>query len=57
MAAKTGDTCTKCRSGKLAVASSQRSGDYQTRYLRCAKCGSTDKQILAAAEIRRVKVA
>jgi hypothetical protein len=55
MAAKSGDPCPRCRDGRLAVASSQRSGDYQTRYLRCAKCGCTDKQIVAATEIRRVK--
>jgi hypothetical protein len=36
------------------VASSQRSGDYQTRYLRC-RCGNTDKHIIPATEIRRVK--
>lgn len=57
MAAKTGDPCPACRKGRLAVASSQRSGEYQTRYLRCGKCGCTDKQILHAAEVRRVKVA
>jgi hypothetical protein len=55
MAAKTGDPCQRCRDGKLVVASSQRSGDYQTRYLRCTRCGNTDKHILAASEIRRVK--
>ena len=52
--ANSGDACPKCRSGKLAVASSQRSGDYQTRYLRCAKCGCTDKQIILATKVRRV---
>jgi len=55
--ASSGDPCPKCRDGKLAVASSQRSGEYQTRYLRCQRCGCTDKQILAAAEVRRVKIA
>jgi hypothetical protein len=54
MAAKSGDSCPLCKSGKFVVASSQRSGDYQTRYLRC-RCGNTDKHILPAAEIRRVK--
>jgi hypothetical protein len=54
MAARSGDPCPRCREGKFVVASSQRSGDYQTRYLRC-RCGNTDKHILPAAEIRRVK--
>jgi hypothetical protein len=54
MAAKSGDSCPRCREGKFAVASSQRSGEYQIRYLRC-RCGNTDKHIVAAAEIRRVK--
>ena len=53
MASRAGDLCDKCRNGRLAVASSQRSGEYQTRYLRCNRCGNTDKQIVAAAEIRR----
>jgi hypothetical protein len=51
--ASSGDPCPKCRDGKLAVASSQRSGEYQTRYLRCARCGCTDKQILRAVNVRR----
>jgi hypothetical protein len=55
MAAKSGDSCPLCKSGKFVVASSQRSGEYQTRYLRC-RCGNTDKHIVPAAEIRRVKV-
>jgi hypothetical protein len=38
------------------IASSQRSGDYQTRYLRCPKCGATDKQTLLAVEVRRRKL-
>jgi hypothetical protein len=54
MAAKSGDSCPICKSGKLLVASSQRSGEYQIRYLRC-RCGNTDKHIIPAAEIRRVK--
>jgi DNA-directed RNA polymerase subunit M/transcription elongation factor TFIIS len=57
MAAKSGDPCPRCREGRLVVASSQRSGEYQTRYLRCQRCGNTDKHILPANEIRRVKVA
>jgi hypothetical protein len=57
MAAKSGDPCPRCREGRLVVASSQRSGEYQTRYLRCQRCGCTDKHILPANEIRRVKVA
>ena len=56
MAAKSGDSCPRCRRGKLAVASSQRSGDYQTRYLRCAACGCTDKQVVPATDVRRTKV-
>jgi len=55
MAASSGDSCTKCRKGRLAVASSQRSGEYQTRYLRCNRCGNTDKQIVHGGEIRRTK--
>jgi len=51
--AASGDTCPKCRAGVYQIASSQRSGDYQTRYLRCARCGATDKQTLPAVEIRR----
>jgi len=51
--ASSGDSCPRCRDGRLAVASSQRSGEYQTRYLRCPKCGCTDKQILPATAIAR----
>jgi hypothetical protein len=54
MAAKSGDVCPNCKTGKLLVASSQRQGMYQIRYLRC-RCGNTDKDIRSAAEIRRVK--
>ena len=54
MAARSGDRCQRCCTGKLLVASSQRQGVYQIRYLRCA-CGNTDKDIRLAAEIRRVK--
>jgi uncharacterized protein YbaR (Trm112 family) len=57
MAAKSGDPCPKCRGGRLAVASSQQQGEYQIRYLRCRDCGTTDKHVLAAAEVRRVKIA
>jgi DNA-directed RNA polymerase subunit M/transcription elongation factor TFIIS len=53
--AASGDSCPRCREGRLAVASSQRSGEYQTRYLRCTRCGNTDKQIVKAVEIRRTK--
>jgi formate dehydrogenase maturation protein FdhE len=53
--ASSGDSCPRCRDGKLAVASSVRSGEYQTRYLRCQRCGCTDKQIVKAVEIRRTK--
>ena len=55
MASKAGDLCDKCRAGRLAVASSQRSDDYQIRYLRCNRCGHTDKQIVHAGEIRRMR--
>jgi Zn finger protein HypA/HybF involved in hydrogenase expression len=55
MASRAGDLCDKCRNGRLAVASSQRSGEYQTRYLRCNRCGHTDKQIVHGGEIRRTK--
>jgi len=51
--AASGDSCPRCREGRLAVASSQRSGEYQTRYLRCTRCGCTDKQIVPAGEVRR----
>jgi Zn finger protein HypA/HybF involved in hydrogenase expression len=51
--AASGDSCPKCRAGRLAVASSQRAGAYQTRYLRCKRCGATDKHVVAAGEIRR----
>lgn len=56
MAAKSGDSCPNCKIGKLLVASSQRQGEYQIRYLRC-RCGATDKHVLPAAEVRRVKLA
>jgi len=39
------------------VASSQRHGEYQIRYLRCRHCGATDKHILAAAEVAKQKSA
>jgi len=54
--AASGDSCPKCREGRLAVASSQRCGEYQTRYLRCPRCGCTDKQMLPAAEVARRKL-
>jgi hypothetical protein len=57
MAVKAGDRCPKCRGGKLLIASSQQQGEYQVRYLRCRCCGATDKHVLAAAEVRRVKPA
>jgi len=53
--AASGDSCPKCREGRLTVASSVRSGEYQTRYLRCTRCNCTDKQVIHAGEIRRVK--
>jgi hypothetical protein len=56
MAAKSGDSCPNCKIGKLLVASSQRQGEYQIRYLRC-RCGATDKHVLPAAEVRRAKPA
>jgi hypothetical protein len=43
----------RAREGKYAVASSVRSGEYQTRYLRCQRCGCTDKQIVPGSEVRR----
>ena len=55
MAAKTNDPCPKCRVGRLAVASSQQQGEYQIRYLRCRECGATDKHVLQAVEVRRMK--
>jgi hypothetical protein len=55
MAAKTNDPCPKCRVGRLSVASSQQQGEYQIRYLRCRECGNTDKHILPATEVRRMK--
>jgi Zn finger protein HypA/HybF involved in hydrogenase expression len=51
--AASGDSCPRCRDGKYAVASSVRSGEYQTRYLRCQRCGCTDKQIVPGSEVRR----
>ena len=54
--AASGDSCPKCRAGVYVIASSQRSGDYQTRYLRCPRCGATDKQTLLAVEVRRRKL-
>jgi hypothetical protein len=56
MAAKSGDPCPACKSGRLLVASSQRQGEYQIRYLRC-RCGHTAKHVLPAGEVRRVKLA
>jgi hypothetical protein len=55
MAAKSGDSCPKCTAGRLLVASSQRQGEYQIRYLRCRDCGCTDKHVLPAVEVRRAK--
>lgn len=48
-------TCDKCKQCSVGVVSSQRSGEYQIRYLRCAACGSTAKSVLPAAEVRRRK--
>jgi len=53
MAAKSGDTCSTCRRGVLGVVSSQNRGECQVRYLRCPRCGATDKSVLPASEIRR----
>jgi hypothetical protein len=55
MAAKSGDICPKCSTGRLLVASSQAQGEYQIRYLRCRECGCTDKSVLPAVEVRRLK--
>lgn len=55
MAARSGDPCPKCRCGRLSVASSQQQGAYQIRYLRCRDCGATDKHVVAATEVRRMK--
>jgi formate dehydrogenase maturation protein FdhE len=55
MAAKSGDACPQCPAGRLAVASSQRQGEYQIRYLRCRTCGCTGKHVLPAVEVRRAK--
>jgi len=55
MAAKSGDKCPACDAGTLAVASSQRQGEYQIRYLRC-RCGNTDKHVVPAREVRRHKL-
>jgi hypothetical protein len=55
MAARSGDSCPKCTAGRLLVASSQRQGEYQIRYLRCRDCGCTDKHVLPAVEVRRAK--
>jgi DNA-directed RNA polymerase subunit M/transcription elongation factor TFIIS len=49
--AANGDVCPKCRRGVFVIASSQRSGEYQTRYLRCTKCGATAKQLLPSHEV------
>lgn len=57
MAAKSGDECPQCKTGRLLVASSQRQGEYQIRYLRCRACGCTDKHVLPGGEVRRLKVA
>ena len=51
--AASGDSCPKCRDGRYAVASSVRSGEYQTRYLRCQRCGTTDKQVIHSRDVRR----
>ena len=53
--AASGEQCQRCRQGRLGVASSQRSGEYQIRYLRCSRCGATDKQTVPAAEVTRRK--
>jgi hypothetical protein len=53
--AASGDPCPRCPSGRLVVASSQQQGEYQIRYLRCRCCGTTDKHVLPAVEVRRVK--
>ena len=55
MAAKTGDSCARCRGGRLQIASSQRQGEYQIRYLRCDSCGCTGKHVLNAVEVRRMR--
>ena len=57
MAAKSCDPCPQCKSGRLLVASSQRQGEYQIRYLRCRVCGCTDKHVLPGVEVRRLKAA
>jgi DNA-directed RNA polymerase subunit M/transcription elongation factor TFIIS len=53
MAAKSGDTCERCKAARLNVASSQARGEYQTRYLRCPRCGHTDKHVVHSEHVRR----
>jgi len=53
MAAKSGDVCERCKAGRLNVYSSQSRGEYQTRYLRCSRCGHTDKSVIPSDYIRR----
>ena len=53
MAAKSGDTCERCRNARLNVYASQSRGEYQTRYLRCPCCGHTDKSVVPAQYVRR----
>jgi hypothetical protein len=53
MAARSGDRCPDCRAGRFVTVSSVRCGERQVRYLRCDRCKVTDKQVVAAAEVRR----
>jgi len=53
MAARSGDTCPRCNAARLNVYASQCRGEYQTRYLRCPRCGHNDKSVVPVEFIRR----
>ncbi len=50
---RTGDKCLSCLDGILGVYCSRERGDTQIHYLRCDRCGATNKSTVPAEFIRR----
>lgn len=50
---KSGDLCQKCGKALMGAVSSRAAGDYQIRYLKCPRCGSSCRSVVKAETIRR----
>lgn len=50
---KTGDKCPSCTEARLTTVSSRAAGVVQVRYLRCPRCGHSERSVVDASMIRR----